>query len=72
MADATISRARLRDLARPGRSRLPQAGQAGPQKTSALRRRALADASSIAECPSAQPEAASSRPETGDLMESTI
>jgi hypothetical protein len=60
MVDAMISRARLRDLARLGRSRLAKAGGAGLRKAS------------IADDPSAHPRAASSRPEAGDLVASTI
>jgi hypothetical protein len=72
MSDATILRARMRDLARPGRSRLAQAGQAGPRKPYASRRRDGADASSIAADSSARPERASSRPGSDNLMASII
>ncbi len=72
MIDATISRARLRDLACLGRSRPPDAGGAGLHWASAPRRRAATDAASIAGVPSTCPRAASSRPETDDLMASTI
>jgi hypothetical protein len=49
MIDATISRARLRDLAALGRSSLTEAGKAGPRKACASPRRPLADATSIDE-----------------------
>ena len=41
MADAPISRARMHDLARLGRGRLPETGEAGLRKSSASRRRAV-------------------------------
>jgi len=72
MVDATISRARLHDLARLGRSRLQRAGGAGPPQASASRRHAAADAASIADDLPARPRAASSRPEVRDLMAPTI
>jgi hypothetical protein len=56
MVDATISRARMRDLARLGASH----------------GRAVTDAGGIADVPSLRRRAASSRPETDDLMASTI
>jgi hypothetical protein len=56
MVDATISRARLRDLARLGRSQLAQPGKAGPFKPSASRRRPGTDAGSIAARPSVEPQ----------------
>src|SRR6266511_4514836 len=67
MVDATISRARPRDLACLGRSRPPDAGGAGLQRASASRRRAATDAAGIAGVPSTSPRAASSGPETSDL-----
>jgi len=72
MVDATISWVRLRDLARLGRSRLVQTGEAGPRKPSASRRRPGTDASSIATRPPARPKRASSRPGPDDLVASTI
>ena len=72
MVDAMISRARLRDPACLGRFRPTDAGGAGLQRASASRRRAATDAASIAAVPSTSPRAASLRPETDDLMASTI
>jgi hypothetical protein len=72
MADATISRVRMRDLARLGRSRLAPPGRAGLCEPSASRSRPVTDAASIADRPSARPRAASSHPEIGDLVASTI
>ena len=72
MAAATISRARLRDLAGLGRSRRPKTGGAGLRSASASRRWAGTDAASIATVPSTYPRAASSRPETGELVSSPI
>jgi hypothetical protein len=72
MIDATISRARLRDLACLGRFCPADAGGAGLRWASASRRQAGTDAASIAAVPSTSPRAASSRPEAGDLMASTI
>jgi len=72
MVDATISRARLRNLACLGRSRPAETGAAGLRRSSASRRRAGTDAASIATVPSLCPRAASSRPESDDLMASPI
>jgi hypothetical protein len=72
MVDATISRARLRDLACLGHSRLTQAGAAGLRKPSASPRRPGTDAAGIAARPSMRPKHASSRPGSGDLVASTI
>jgi hypothetical protein len=72
MVDATISRARLRDLACLGRCRLTGSGGAGSRQASASRRRTVTDASSIADGTPARPRAASSHPGTGDLVASTI
>jgi hypothetical protein len=49
MIDATIAPARLRDLARPGRSRPVSAGGAGPASASVSRRRSLDEAASLAD-----------------------
>ncbi len=72
MIDATLSCVRMRDLARLGRYRLPAAGKAGAREACASPRRALADASSIADASPRRPRAASSRPEADDFMASTI
>jgi hypothetical protein len=73
MVDARISRVRLRALARLGRSRLGRRpASRPPAAASAARRQAVADASSIADALSPRPRAASPRPETGDLVASTI
>jgi hypothetical protein len=73
MADATISRVRLRDLARLGRSH-PRSGAAFGARpvTAASRRQSGTDAASIAAGLPPRPRAASSRPGTGELMASTI
>jgi hypothetical protein len=71
MVDATISRARMRDLARPGRFHLAPPGRAGLCEADASHGRAVTD-DSIADAPSVRPTATSSRPETDDLMASTI
>jgi hypothetical protein len=72
MIDATISRARLRDLAGLGRSRPVSPGDAGQRRPSASRRRTGTDASSIAAGTSTRPRATSSRPGSDDLVASTI
>src|SRR5260221_2052112 len=72
MIDATISCARLRDLACLGRSRPAQPGEAGLRRPSASRRRTGTEASGIAASTSARPGAARSRPGSDDLMASTI
>jgi hypothetical protein len=72
MIEATILRARLRDLARLGRFRLAQAGRAGPRKPCASRRRPGADASSMAAEPSTRSKRAGSRPAPDNLMAATI
>ena len=75
MVDVAISRARMHDLARLGRSRLPEPGGAGSRKPSASRRRPVTVtflSSSSGDGPPARPRAASSRPERRDLTTSTI
>jgi hypothetical protein len=72
MIDATISRARLRDLARLGRSGLTQAGGAGSREAYASPRRGLTDASGIGKPSPRRPTQTSPRPGAGDLMASTI
>jgi hypothetical protein len=73
MVDATISRARLRDLACLGRGHLADVGGADLHQLSASRRRAVTDtATGIADVTSPRPRAASSRPEADDLMASPI
>jgi hypothetical protein len=73
MVDATISRVRLRDLARLGRCG-PRAGAAFGARpvTAAPHQQAGTDAASIATDLPVRPRAASSRPGTDDLMASTI
>jgi hypothetical protein len=61
-----------RDLARLGRFRLTHPGTAGVGQASALYGRAVGDAASIADIPSAHPRAASSRPEVDDLRASAV
>jgi hypothetical protein len=72
MVDATISRARMRDLARLGRFRVAPPGRARLCDPGASHGRVVTDAASIADDPSVRPRAASSRPETDDLVASTI
>jgi hypothetical protein len=72
MADATISCARLRDLARLGRFGLTQAGGAGSREACASPRRVLTDASGIGKPALRRPTQTSPRPGAGDLMASTI
>ena len=72
MIDATISCARLRDLAGLGRFRAAPPGRAGQRSPSASRRRTGTDAFSIAAGTSPRPRQASSRPGSDDLMASTI
>src|SRR5260221_3425658 len=72
MIDATISCARLRDLACLGRSRPAQPGEAGLRRPSTSRRRTGTDASGIAASTSVRPRAARSRSGSDDLMASTI
>jgi len=72
MVDTTISRARMRDLARLGRSRLAVPGRAGLPEPGATHSRVVADAGSIANDPSVRPTAASSRPGADDLVASPI
>jgi hypothetical protein len=73
MVDATISRVRVRDLACLGRSGAGLRAAGGPQPSAcASRRQSATDASGIGDGLSPRPRAASSRPETDDLMASTI
>ena len=72
MVDATISCARMRDLARPGRFR-PLAGPlGGPTGAFRCATPRLTDAASIGLAPSPRPRAASSHPGEDDLAASTI
>jgi hypothetical protein len=74
MVDATISRARLRGLARLGRARgrcAAAEGVAAPPPH-ASRRQAATDAASIGDVLPPRPRAASPRPGADDLMASTI
>jgi hypothetical protein len=72
MVDATISRVRMRELARPGRFRHRVGRVAACAATSASRRPSVTDATSIGDGLPPRPEAASSRPGTDDLVASTI
>jgi hypothetical protein len=72
MVDATISRVRLRYLTRPGRYRSDAGGIAASVRACASRRESGTEASSIAAALPSRPGAASSRPEDGDLVASTI
>jgi hypothetical protein len=71
MVEATISRVRMRDLARPGRFR-PDAGRvAASARACASRRESGTEASSIATALPSRPGAASSRPGDSDLVPPT-
>jgi hypothetical protein len=72
MVDATISRARLRDLAALGRSRPGHGGEAAATGPSASRRRTGTDGAAIAAGTSPRPSTTSSRPGSDDLVASTI
>src|SRR5437762_13694762 len=72
MVVATSSRARLHDLACLGRVRRAQAGGAGLHPARASCRQSVTDATSIGDGPPPGPRATSSRPETDDLVASTI
>ena len=72
MVDATISRVRLRELARLGRFRRRSGRFAACTAPSASRRPSVTDATSIGDGVAARPRAASSRPGTDDLVASTI
>ncbi len=63
MIDATLSHARMRDLACLGRARFARPAGAGHAKSHASRRQPGADASSIDASLPTRPKAASSRPE---------
>ena len=72
MIDATISRVRVRDLARPGRYR-PDAGrEAAWRRACGSRLESGTEASGIAAALPSRPGAASSRPGAGDLVASII
>jgi hypothetical protein len=72
MVDATISRVRMRELARPGRFR-PDAGRAAAwRRASASRRENGVEASSLTTALPLRPGAANSRLGAGDLVASTI
>ena len=72
MIDATVSRARLRDLAALGRSHLADRRCATVSKVSASRRCGLADASSIDEPTPPHPRTSSSCPGADDPVASII
>jgi hypothetical protein len=72
MIDATISRVRLRNLARLGRFGPAAAGGAGLHRACAAPSRQLTDASGIGNRPLRRPTRTSSRPAVGDLMASLI
>lgn len=73
MSGAAILRARLRDLARLGRSRLRSDAVFGARpKPGASRHQPGTDAASIAAGLPPRPRAASPRPETGDLTSPPI
>jgi hypothetical protein len=68
MVDATISRVRMRDLARPGRFRRCQAAKGPVSGSCASRRESGTEAFSIP----VAPWSGQLTPRTGDLMASTI
>jgi hypothetical protein len=72
MVDATISRVRLRDLARLGRYGPDTAGGAGLHRACASPRRPLTDAPGIGKRPPQRPRRTSSRPAADDLAASPI
>jgi len=72
MVDATISRVRMRDLARPDRFRPDANREAAWRRACASRRESGTEASCIAAALPSRPGAASSRPGDGDLVASTI
>jgi hypothetical protein len=72
MIDSKISRVRLRDLARLGRSRTGCAACGRSAGASASRGEPVTVTSSSGDGLAARPRAASSRPEDGDLLESII
>jgi hypothetical protein len=72
MVDATISRVRMRDLARRGRFRARRSRFAAPSSACASRRKSGPKASSLATALPSRSRAASSRPGGGDLVASTI
>jgi len=72
VVDSTISRARMRDLTTLGRSRLAlRAAERLSGRAVRFASRALTDATGIGSALAPRPRAASSRPETDDLVEST-
>jgi hypothetical protein len=73
MGDATISRVRLRDLARLGRCRPRSGAPSGARPmTAASHRQTGTDAASIATGLPVRPRAASLRPSTDELVASLI
>ena len=72
MVEATISRVRMRDLARPGRYRPDSGREAAWRRACASRRESGTEACSIAAALPSRPGAATSRPGDGDLEASTI
>jgi len=72
MIDAPISRVRLRALACLGRCERIAAGGAGLHPSAASRRQRFTDATGIGETLPPRPRAASSRPDTDDLVASII
>jgi len=72
MIDSEISRFRMRDLARLGRSRVDDAAGGRFAGTSASRGETVTVTRGSGDGLAARPRAASSRPGDGDLLESII
>jgi hypothetical protein len=72
MADATIPRARMRDLTVWAASGPPERPDGRPVEPSASRAQPVTDATSIGDGLITRPRAASSRPETDGLVASAI
>jgi hypothetical protein len=73
MVEATISRVRMRDLTRLGRSRAAHRPASGPPRGAcASRRRVVTDTFGYRQRLAAAPQSGQLAPRTGDLMSSTI
>ena len=72
MVDATTSRVRMCELARPGSFGPLRGREAAAHRACASRRESGTEASSIVTAHPSRPGVASSRPGVGDLVASTI